>query len=116
MAAAAVMTEPTVTLPSPYPIEFLFDLDTVLSGADDLDCSCQITPSDSPVADFPTVVADVCAVCLDDFRPDEAGKQIPCGHVYHESCISSWLTVADCCPLCRCLVAGQPPDSTLIRR
>ncbi|XP_022946863.1 E3 ubiquitin-protein ligase RING1-like [Cucurbita moschata] len=118
MAAVSVSAETTRNLAAAYPIEFLFDLDMVLSGADDFGC-CQISASDSLVADLPTVVADVCAVCLEDFRPDEDGKQIPCGHVYHESCISSWLAVANCCPLCRCLIAGQPPESpssTLIRR
>ncbi|XP_022154667.1 E3 ubiquitin-protein ligase RHA1B-like [Momordica charantia] len=116
MAAVAVLAETTRNLAAAYPMELLFDLDMVLSGDDDFGC-CHVTAansSDSIVADLPTVVADVCAVCFEDFRSDEGGKQIPCGHVYHEPCISSWLAVADCCPLCRRRVEPPPPPSTSI--
>lgn len=84
-------------------IESMFDLDTVLTGADDFYYNENVVaPPPVVVADLPTVaVEDVCAVCMEDFLPNEGGKQIACGHVYHQSCISSWLSVGDSCPLCR---------------
>lgn len=84
-------------------IESMFDLDTVLTGAVDFYYDKTVTPPPSVVVtDLPTVAADdVCAVCMEDFRPDEGGKMIPCGHVYHQTCLSSWLSVGDFCPLCR---------------
>ncbi|KAA0044413.1 E3 ubiquitin-protein ligase RNF181-like protein [Cucumis melo var. makuwa] len=43
-----------------------------------------------------------CSVCLDEL---DCGKRevirIPCGHVYHESCIFEWLNNNNSCPLCR---------------
>lgn len=93
-------------------IESMFDLDTVLSGADDFYyLHTAVAPPPVVVADLPTVATDdACAVCMEDFLPDEGGKQIPCGHVYHQSCISSWLSVGDSCPLCRRHIA--PGDKT----
>ncbi|XP_022965415.1 E3 ubiquitin-protein ligase RNF181-like [Cucurbita maxima] len=91
-------------------LESMFDLDTVLTGADDYynDQMIITEPPSVVVSDLPTVVTDdVCAVCMEEFRADEGGKQIPCGHVYHQSCISSWLSVGDCCPLCRCHVSSD---------
>ncbi|XP_011650093.1 E3 ubiquitin-protein ligase RNF115 [Cucumis sativus] len=94
-------------------IESMFDLDTVLTGADDFYYfHTVVAPPPVMVAELPTVAAadDVCAVCMEDFLPDEGGKQIPCGHVYHQSCLSSWLSIRDSCPLCRCHIA--PGDKT----
>lgn len=43
-----------------------------------------------------------CCVCCEDLK----GKgmevsRIPCGHVYHKSCILTWLQINNSCPLCR---------------
>ncbi|KAK9102317.1 hypothetical protein Sjap_019571 [Stephania japonica] len=45
-----------------------------------------------------------CMVCMEDIKKDEAGKEgklMPCRHVYHANCISTWLSLHDTCPLCR---------------
>lgn len=46
-----------------------------------------------------------CSICLEDFTKDERLRLLPCGHLYHTSCISPWLTKRTAsCPLCkRCL-------------
>ncbi|KAF9680535.1 hypothetical protein SADUNF_Sadunf06G0131500 [Salix dunnii] len=82
-----------------------FDLDEALTLPGNL--SQQITDSNSTiVADMPTALAPVdavCAVCMEGFQ---SGKKVPCGHVYHEACISSWLSYCHSCPLCRCDISS----------
>uniref|UniRef100_A0A0A0KYC0 RING-type E3 ubiquitin transferase n=1 Tax=Cucumis sativus TaxID=3659 RepID=A0A0A0KYC0_CUCSA len=43
-----------------------------------------------------------CSVCLDELDCEKREViRIPCGHVYHESCIFKWLNSSNSCPLCR---------------
>jgi hypothetical protein len=43
-----------------------------------------------------------CSICLEDFTPDETLRLLPCGHIFHTSCILPWLTKrATSCPLCK---------------
>lgn len=41
-----------------------------------------------------------CSICLGEYEDDEKLIKLPCGHVYHEECISSWCTNHTRCPLC----------------
>lgn len=41
-----------------------------------------------------------CAVCLADFTEDQALRQLPCSHVFCQSCADKWLQVRRCCPTC----------------
>lgn len=44
-----------------------------------------------------------CAICLDDFIPHTSTvRELPCGHIFHSSCIDTFLTQNSClCPLCK---------------
>ncbi|XP_024178872.1 uncharacterized protein LOC112184875 [Rosa chinensis] len=65
------------------------------------------------VRGMPTIMAiddEACAVCLEGFhcvlKDDEGstGKQTPCGHFFHQTCIAKWLSnpkYNSTCPLCR---------------
>jgi len=48
---------------------------------------------------------DVCHFCLDAFEPQSQVAVLPCGHVFHETCIAAWSLVssrnARACPVCR---------------
>ncbi|XP_076893860.1 uncharacterized protein LOC143545985 [Bidens hawaiensis] len=43
----------------------------------------------------------VCVICKDDMRAGGVVNRLPCGHVYHGSCIVPWLSARNTCPLCR---------------
>ncbi|KAM7272469.1 hypothetical protein ACFE04_027132 [Oxalis oulophora] len=46
-----------------------------------------------------SVQCTTCSICLDDF---EAGLEVtcmPCNHMFHEDCITEWLTENRLCPL-----------------
>ncbi|CAL4990028.1 unnamed protein product [Urochloa decumbens] len=44
---------------------------------------------------------EVCAICKDDLPIAAAARKLPCGHLYHSSCILPWLEVHNSCPICR---------------
>ena len=46
-----------------------------------------------------------CVVCLDAIREGEPVKCLPCGHVFHSSCIDPWLLAGKAVyPTCRKVV------------
>jgi len=57
-----------------------------------------------------------CAICLDTDSDGEASwLKLPCGHMYHESCLGNWFRQSNhrsTCPLCR-IDVGTAVDSTL---
>jgi hypothetical protein len=53
--------------------------------------------------------SDECAVCLSDFADGDSLTALPCGHVYHRSCVTSWLVSRNLCPMCK-TVAVQMTD------
>lgn len=43
-----------------------------------------------------------CSICLDDFAPGQRVRQLPCGHIFHSTCIARWLVERNAvCPLCK---------------
>jgi hypothetical protein len=43
---------------------------------------------------------DECCICLDNNK-GQTWSILPCGHKFHDSCISSWLLRQQRCPICR---------------
>jgi len=43
---------------------------------------------------------DECCICLDNNK-EQTWSILPCGHKFHDSCISSWLLRQQKCPVCR---------------
>jgi len=41
-----------------------------------------------------------CSICLCEYELREKMLGLPCGHIYHESCIDAWTERHDRCPLC----------------
>ncbi|CAE7510534.1 TIL [Symbiodinium natans] len=42
-----------------------------------------------------------CMVCLEDFQLATPCRRLPCGHVFHQSCIDEWLRRCTDCPICK---------------
>lgn len=42
-----------------------------------------------------------CAICLSDFEKNCSVSWLQCSHVFHEDCISRWVSAQAHCPLCR---------------
>ncbi|KAG8184272.1 hypothetical protein JTE90_001089 [Oedothorax gibbosus] len=42
-----------------------------------------------------------CSVCLQRLELHTRATQLPCNHVYHETCIGPWLEMRASCPTCR---------------
>ena len=71
-----------------------------------LDCSVKPkTLSEAQIASLQSdtvtgVLDDVCSICIEDYRPGEERKFLPCGHYFHGQCIRTWLSwTSDRCPI-----------------
>eukprot|EP00004_Rigifila_ramosa_P004587 TRINITY_DN15079_c0_g1_i1.p1 TRINITY_DN15079_c0_g1~~TRINITY_DN15079_c0_g1_i1.p1 ORF type:complete len:265 (+),score=33.57 TRINITY_DN15079_c0_g1_i1:3-797(+) len=42
-----------------------------------------------------------CPICQEVFPRRARAKQMPCGHLFHEECLLSWLEKRNSCPVCR---------------
>jgi len=54
-----------------------------------------------------------CSICREDFKlgAKEKATPLPCGHLFHMSCIKPWLSKQNVCPLCRHVL----PASEVVR-
>lgn len=62
---------------------------------------------------YPTVIGkpgenDQCAICWDSL---EVARKLPCGHLFHNACLSSWLEQDSTCPTCRTTL--RDPQQTI---
>jgi len=52
-----------------------------------------------------------CSVCLIDFEIDEENViKLPCNHIYHKDCVTTWLTKHCTCPVCRYELAVEDTE------
>ena len=51
----------------------------------------------------PTYSQPMCAICLDDFEPNNTMvRELPCNHIFHPSCIDPFLKdISSLCPMCK---------------
>ena len=60
---------------------------------------------------------ETCTICLCDFIEKEKVGDLKCGHVFHASCLKSWIRKKNHCPLCKASeVAEVLPDDPLTHR
>ena len=49
-----------------------------------------------------------CSVCLNPVRCTRLTKSLPCGHMFHGTCIDKWIeSGGDTCPMCRKSITPQ---------
>ena len=51
--------------------------------------------------------SDDCAICWDEMN---SARTLPCGHLFHNSCLRSWLEQDTSCPTCRTSLKGQQDE------
>jgi hypothetical protein len=43
-----------------------------------------------------------CAICIDDYQEGDSVRDLPCGHIFHDSCVDEWLLKHNrLCPVCK---------------
>ena len=45
-----------------------------------------------------------CVICLEEFSPGDIVSYLPCFHLYHYTCIKSWVEHKTKCPLCNTVI------------
>ena len=55
-----------------------------------------------PLAESTDTLA--CTVCLEDYKSTDQVIQLPCQHVFHQTCLVEWLKINGICPMCRASV------------
>jgi len=45
--------------------------------------------------------AQICPICFENVVEGNVAIALPCAHTFHASCIYSWLTLNEKCPVCR---------------
>ena len=45
---------------------------------------------------------NVCSICLCEYEKNDDILLLPCGHFFHDECVTSWTNQSVRCPLCNC--------------
>ena len=54
------------------------------------------------------MASSVCSICYENIECD--GIKTPCGHTYHNSCLTPWLISKTSCPMCRHSIGEYDSD------
>ncbi|GIJ84451.1 hypothetical protein Asppvi_003298 [Aspergillus pseudoviridinutans] len=86
-------------------------------------CESSRPPSVRECSDSSSRSQPTCAICLDDFVSGTTiVRELPCGHIFHPSCIDVSLTqISSLCPLCKKSVLpaeyySTPSDDMVVHR
>ncbi|XP_006012478.1 RING finger protein 122 isoform X1 [Latimeria chalumnae] len=47
-----------------------------------------------------SLIGQVCAVCLEEFKVKDELGICPCAHAFHRKCLVKWLEIRSVCPMC----------------
>ncbi|KAG7281989.1 hypothetical protein CRUP_003047 [Coryphaenoides rupestris] len=47
-----------------------------------------------------SLLGQMCAVCLEEFRTRDELAVCPCSHAFHKKCLLKWLEIRSVCPMC----------------
>ena len=48
----------------------------------------------------------LCVICIAGLQARDGGVRLPCGHLFHETCVAEWLRRNSSCPHCRAQLLG----------
>lgn len=71
--------------------------------------------SSSLLSVYHSTGVDRCVVCQVEYEDGEHLAGLPCEHPYHSECISKWLQIKKCCPICstEVVISSSPsPNNT----
>ena len=57
---------------------------------------CKKDDKDPNKLEFPE-----CSICLTEVNEGQDTILLPCGHMFHDECVTKWLKIHNTCPLCR---------------
>ena len=57
---------------------------------------CKKDDKDPNKLEFPE-----CSICLMEVKEGDDTILLPCGHMFHDNCVTKWLKIHNTCPLCR---------------
>ncbi|XP_077113201.1 RING finger protein 122-like [Ranitomeya variabilis] len=60
-----------------------------------------------------SLIGQMCAVCLDEFKLEEEVGVCPCTHAFHTKCLTKWLEVRNSCPMCNKTISVALPRPSL---
>lgn len=72
---------------------------------------CKLSSSSIPAPENRSISSngiDRCVICQIEYEDGEALVALPCEHPYHSECISKWLQMKKCCPICSTEVNSSP--------
>ncbi|NXY06473.1 PJA2 ligase, partial [Pteruthius melanotis] len=52
-----------------------------------------------------------CTICCSEYVESEIITELPCGHLFHKSCVTRWLQKSGTCPVCRRVLAPVRPGA-----
>ncbi|XP_050363503.1 E3 ubiquitin ligase BIG BROTHER-related [Argentina anserina] len=68
----------------------------------------------SPVSQSKNSIIDKCVICQYEYEDGEALAALPCEHPYHLECISNWLQIKKCCPICSTEVSSSSSKTKIV--
>ena len=66
---------------------------------------CKKDEKDPSKIEYPT-----CSICLMDINDGQKTILLPCGHMFHDECVTKWLNIHNTCPLCRFELPTDDPE------
>ncbi|XP_054885530.1 RING finger protein 122-like isoform X1 [Poeciliopsis prolifica] len=61
-----------------------------------------------------SLLGQMCAVCLEEFRTRDELGVCPCSHAFHKKCLLKWLEIRSVCPMCNksvCRIQHEPQQT-----
>lgn len=61
-------------------------------------------PRRPPVGNQQQEEPPICCICLENLEEGEGTTRLPCSHLFHSACITTWMQTNSVCPLCRAMI------------